>query len=1824
HQYRLTLRWLDLPWIMGCGGVLWFLLLLATGFGVFAGAERPAVVKIGAVLTYDSVIGRVAKAAIEAAVADVNANASVLGGTRLNLVMRDANCSVFLGSAAALSVLEHDAIALIGPQSSAIAHMISSISGGLQIPLISFAATDPTLSSSQFPFFVRTTHCDSYQMAAMADLIEYFGWRQVIAIYVDDDYGRNGIYYLDDELAENMSKMYKIALPVKATRNKLIDLLQKSKTLGPRVYVVHATPDAGLNIFSVAEQLHMMTDGYVWLATDWLSTVLDTSQTAASNSISYLQGVVSFRQYIPRSNQKEAFVSRWGELQKEGLVSLNLSTYGFFAYDTVWATAHAINDFLNEYENITFSSNSNLQSIKGKMQLGMLKTFDGGHLLIKKLLLLNFTGLSGQIQFDGDKNLISRMYEIINVRGSVTNRVGYWSNHSGLSISLPENLLINRPKNLSFNQVLGRITWPGGKTETPRGWVVASNERPLRIAVPNRASYLEFVRVTNGGDMENVSGYCIDVFKEIMKLIPYEVPYKFVPIGNGQTNPNYDELVNMVVQHVVDAAIGDIAIVTSRSRNSDFTQPYICTGLVILAPIRSIKSSAWVFLRPFTVGMWCMTGAFFFVIGVVIWLLEHRVNSDFRGPPTRQCITMFLFSFSTPFQSQQEEILSTLGRFVMMVWLFLLMVITSSYTASLTSFLTVQQLSSPIKGIDSLIASNEPIGYQEGSFARSYLVDGLSVQPSRLVSLGSPEAYKEALERGPKNGGVAAIVDEFPYVELFVAKTSGFGIIGQSFTRNGWGFAFPRDSPLAIDMSTAMLKLSENGELQRIHKKWFCNTSCIVQSGINSEPDQLHFNSFWGLFLVVGGHCFHGAIPCESLLSKANLIGFFEKQLFRGILSHVVSNTMASMSPLFMIWFLVGLSGAVGELGDGTTKPGMVNVGVLFTFNSTIGRAAMVGIELAIEDVNADSTILAGTQLNVIAQDTNCSGFVGTIEALRLMEKKVVAVVGPQSSGIGHVISHVVTELHVPLLSFAATDPTLSPLEHPYFIRTTHSDYFQMNAIADLVEHFGWREVTAIFVDDDYGRGGVIALGDALAKKRSRISYKAGFPPNPGPTAINDLLVRVNLMESRVFVVHVNPDTGMNVFSLAKNMGMMATGYVWIATDWLASTLDSVVRPDPNAMSLLQGAIVLRHHTPDSASKRRFTARWNAMIRAGNASSGLNSYGLYAYDSLWVVARAIDRFLSAGNTINFSADPRLHEANGSTLHLSTLRIFDGGESLLQQLLLTNFTGLTGQIEFDSERNLIRPSYDILNIGGGPRLIGYWSNYSGLSVIAPEILYQQPPNTSTTSQQQLFGVVWPGETTAQPRGWVFPNDGKPLRIGVPNRASFKEFVTNSSNSDDLGGFCIDVFNAAIKLLPYPVPCSFVLIGDGSRNPNYDEIVNMVARNELDAAVGDIAIVRNRIKIVDFTQPYTESGLVIVTRVRGSSSSAWAFLKPFTLEMWCATGAFFLVVGAAVWILEHRENPEFRGTPKQQIATMFWFSFSTMFFVHRENTVSTLGRFVLIVWMFVVLIINSSYTASLTSILTVQQLSSGITGLDSLLSTSDPIGYQEGKFARNYMIEELNIPESRLKPLNSPEEYAKALELGPKGGGVAAIVDEIPYVEILLSVYCNFRIVGPEFTKNGWGFAFQRDSPLAVDLSTAILTLSENGDLQRIHDKWLSRTECSSQDTDLEANRLSLRSFWGLFLLSGIVCVLALIVYIIKTCCQYSKFSSTEAGKSKENVEVSSNRKDPKLSKLKSFKNLMHFVDTKEEEIDKVIKRRLSDKQQQQGASTSDNGPSTSHA
>ncbi|GJW42418.1 glutamate receptor 3.2-like protein, partial [Tanacetum coccineum] len=195
----------------------------------------------------------------------------------------------------------------------------------------------------------------------------------------------------------------------------------------------------------------------------------------------------------------------------------------------------------------------------------------------------------------------------------------------------------------------------------------------------------------------------------------------------------------------------------------------------------------------------------------------------------------------------------------------------------------------------------------------------------------------------------------------------------------------------------------------------------------------------------------------------------------------------------------------------------------------------------------------------------------------------------------------------------------------------------------------------------------------------------------------------------------------------------------------------------------------------------------------------------------------------------------------------------------------------------------------------------------------------------------------------------------------------------------------VFNAALKLLQYPLPYEFIAYVDGHKNPIYLDLVNNVASNVFNAAVGDITILTNRTKAVDFTQPYIESDLVVVVRI---------------------------------------DKPD-----------------------------------------------------------------------------------------------SINIPKSRLVALGSPDKYAEKL----LSGTVAAIVDERPYMDFFLSKHCDFQIVGKEFTTSGMGFAFPRDSPLAVDMSTAILRLTETGEFKKIHDNWINKEACGPQSSSLVSDQVQLKSF-----------------------------------------------------------------------------------------------------
>jgi len=108
-------------------------------------------------------------------------------------------------------------------------------------------------------------------------------------------------------------------------------------------------------------------------------------------------------------------------------------------------------------------------------------------------------------------------------------------------------------------------------------------------------------------------------------------------------------------QQKFDAVVGDITILYSRSLIIDYTLPFMESGVSVIVPIEGHNiENAWFFLKPLTWDLWVSSLLFFVFIGFVVWVLEHRINGDFRGPASHQAGTIFWFSFSTMVFAQRK------------------------------------------------------------------------------------------------------------------------------------------------------------------------------------------------------------------------------------------------------------------------------------------------------------------------------------------------------------------------------------------------------------------------------------------------------------------------------------------------------------------------------------------------------------------------------------------------------------------------------------------------------------------------------------------------------------------------------------------------------------------------------------------------------------------------------------------------------------------------------------------------------------------------------------------------------------------------------------------------------------------------------------------------------------------------------------------------------------------------------------------------------------------------------------------------------------------
>ena len=121
----------------------------------------------------------------------------------------------------------------------------------------------------------------------------------------------------------------------------------------------------------------------------------------------------------------------------------------------------------------------------------------------------------------------------------------------------------------------------------------------------------------------------------------------------------------------------------------------------------------------------------------------------------------------------------------------------------------------------------------------------------------------------------------------------------------------------------------------------------------------------------------------------------------------------------------------------------------------------------------------------------------------------------------------------------------------------------------------------------------------------------------------------------------------------------------------------------------------------------------------------------------------------------------------------------------------------------------------------------------------------------------------------------------------------------------------------------------------------------------------------------------------------------------------------------------------------------------------------------IWLFFILVLKSCYTASLTSMLTVQQLQPTVTNVDELLKTGQSVGYGRGSYIKG-VLEDLGFDKSKIKPYTL-EDFHSALSKGSKSGDSAAFVSEIPYIKLFLAEHCKgYTMVGPIYKTAGFGY------------------------------------------------------------------------------------------------------------------------------------------------------------
>jgi branched-chain amino acid transport system substrate-binding protein len=169
------------------------------------------------------------------------------------------------------------------------------------------------------------------------------------------------------------------------------------------------------------------------------------------------------------------------------------------------------------------------------------------------------------------------------------------------------------------------------------------------------------------------------------------------------------------------------------------------------------------------------------------------------------------------------------------------------------------------------------------------------------------------------------------------------------------------------------------------------------------------------------------------------------------------------------------------------------------------------GFQIALDEVNAAGGVL-GKKVELLAYDNRCNPSEAVNAANKLIEAKVVAILGAHCSSATLATMPLIAAAKVPMVEGIASSPKITELSgiggNEWTFRINPSDDDMMEALGlYLSQNSKIRRVAVLGEDTDFGRGGAAAFA-AVAKKDGLEVISTDFHPQGYPD-FTSLLTRI-------------------------------------------------------------------------------------------------------------------------------------------------------------------------------------------------------------------------------------------------------------------------------------------------------------------------------------------------------------------------------------------------------------------------------------------------------------------------------------------------------------------------------------------------------------------------------------------------------------------------------------------------------------------------------------------------------------------------------------------